>query len=538
MRKFLRAGLILVGCLLATAIVAAAPLPKADSKPGVTVAPARAEGDGPYPQLILRGVTVIDGTGAPAYGPADVVIEGNRIVTIESVGAPGLAIDASKRPRLKAGGREVDLTGSYVMPGIIDMHGHIGGAAQGVSAEYVYKLWMGNGITTVREPGCLNGVDWCLGEYGRSLSNAITAPRIFPYAVFGAGRDAPMTKPEEARQWVREMKAKGILGMKCFGYRPDVLEAAFDELKKQGMRSACHHSQTDVARVNVLTTARWGLTSMEHWYGLPEALFDDRTVQDYPPAYNYNNEADRFGQAGRLWAQAAQKGSEKYEAVIAELLKLDFTLDPTFTIYAASRDLMRARRADWHDEYTLPQLWDFYTPNRDHHGSFFFDWGTEEEIAWRANYTRWMSFVVDYKNRGGRVTVGSDSGFIYQLYGFGTIQELELLREAGFHPLEVIRSATLYGAQALGEGNQLGSVEPGKLADLLVLDENPLANLKVLYGMGHIRLGADGKTHRVGGVRYTIKDGIVFDAKKLLADVRQMVAQEKSRRGVTTLPQP
>ena len=74
---------------------------------------------------------------------------------------------------------------------------------------------------------------------------------------------------------MRDMKAKGAVGMKCFGYRPDVLEAAFDELKKQGMRSACHHAQLDVARVNVLTTARWGLTTMEHWYGLPEALFDD-----------------------------------------------------------------------------------------------------------------------------------------------------------------------------------------------------------------------------------------------------------------------
>ncbi len=81
---------------------------------------------------------------------------------------------------------------------------------------------------------------------------------------------------------MRDMKAKGALGMKCFGYRPDILEAAFDELKKQGMRSACHHAQLDVTRVNVLTTARWGLTTMEHWYGLPEALFDDRTVQDYP----------------------------------------------------------------------------------------------------------------------------------------------------------------------------------------------------------------------------------------------------------------
>lgn len=526
----------ILGCLLGLAIVTSPPLAAATAKPKVEPAPARHEGEGPYSQLILRNVTVINGTGAPAVGPADIVIEDNRIVQVMSVGAPGGVKQDPKRPRLAAGGREIDLRGHYAMPGLVDMHGHIGGEDQGVPAEYVYKLWMGHGITTIREPGCGNGIEWCASEERRSASNEITAPRIFPYAFFRP--DQPLTRPEEARRWVRDMKAKGAVGMKCFGYRPDVLEAAFDELKKQGMRSACHHAQLDVSRVNVLTTARWGLTTMEHWYGLPEALFDDRTVQDYPPAYNYNNEQDRFGQAGRLWKQAAHKGSDKYEAVIKELLALDFTLDPTFTIYLASRDLMRARRADWHEEYTLPALWDFYTPNRDNHGSFFFDWGTEEEIAWRDNYRLWMAFVNDYKNRGGRVTVGSDSGFIYQLYGFGTIQELELLREAGFHPLEVIRSATLSGAQALGAADRIGSVEPGKLADLAILDENPLANFKVLYGTGHIRLGEDGKARRVGGVKYTIKDGIIYDAKKLLADVRTMVADKKRERGITRLEQP
>jgi hypothetical protein len=523
---------------LASAAAAASTPPSESHSAGVKLAPARNEGDGPYSQLILRGVTVINGTGSPAFGPADVVIEGSRIVDVRSVGAPGSPIKPEDRPKLKAGGREMDLGGHYVMPGLIDLHGHIGGEEQGVPAEYVYKLWMGHGITTIRDPGCGNGIDWCVSEQHRSEKNQITAPRIFPYVFFGQGRDTPMTTTEQARQWVREMKAKGAVGMKCFGYRPDILEAAFDELKKQGMQSACHHAQLDVARVNVLTTARWGLTTMEHWYGLPEALFDDRTVQDYPAAYNYNNEADRFGQAGRLWAQAATKGSEKYEAVIKELLALDFTIDPTFTIYLAARDLMRARRADWHDEYTLPSLWDFYTPNRDNHGSFFFDWGTEDEVAWRANFRRWMDFVNDYKNRGGRVTVGSDSGFIYQLYGFGTIQELELLREAGFHPLEVIRSATLNGAEVLRADDRIGSVEPGKLADLAVLTENPLANLKTLYGTGHIQLDANGKLHRVGGVKYTIKDGIVYDAKQLLADVRTMVADDKAKRGITILPQP
>ena len=93
-----------------------------------------------------------------------------------------------------------------------------------------------------------------------------------------------------------------------------------------------------------------------------------------------------------------------------------------------------------------------------------------------------MTFINEYKNRGGRVTAGSDSGFIYQLYGFAYIRELELLREAGFHPLEVIRAATLNGAEALGAEKLIGSVEVGKMADFLIIEENPLENLKVLYG--------------------------------------------------------
>lgn len=503
----------------------------------IPVAPNRHEGEGPYTQLILRGVNVIDGTGAPAYGPADVVIEGNRIVNVVIVGSANSPIKEDGRPKLKSGGREINLFGKYVIPGLIDMHGHIGGEEQGTPAEYVYKLWLGHGITTIRDPGCGNGVDFCVSETARSAANKSTAPRIYPYVFFGMGRDTPFTTPEQARQWVREMKAKGAVGIKCFGYRPDILQAALDEVKKQGMRSTCHHAQTDVARVNVLTTARWGLNSMEHWYGLPEALFVDQTVQQYPADYNYMNEAQRFGQAGRLWAQAAEPGSDKWNAVRDELIAMDFTIDPTFTIYLASRDFMRARRADWHDEYTLPSLWNFFEPNRDNHGSFFYDWGTEDEVAWRKNYQLWMAFINDYKNHGGRVTVGSDSGYIYQIYGFGTIQEMELLREAGFHPLEVMRSATLYGAQALGASASIGSIEPGKLADLAVLSENPLANFKVLYGTGHIKLGEDGKPHRVGGVDYTIKDGIIYDAKALRADVRKMVADEKAKLGWKALPE-
>jgi imidazolonepropionase-like amidohydrolase len=138
-----------------------------------------------------------------------------------------------------------------------------------------------------------------------------------------------------------------------------------------------------------------------------------------------------------------------------------------------------------------------------------------------------MRFVNEYKNKGGRVTTGSDSGFIYQLYGFAYIRELELLREAGFHPLEVIRAATIKGAEALGMDKEIGSVEVGKLADFAIMEENPLANLKTLYGTGAIKVNDKNEVIRVGGVKYTVKDGIVYDAKKLLEDVKAIVKKAK-----------
>jgi len=172
-------------------------------------------------------------------------------------------------------------------------------------------------------------------------------------------------------------------------------------------------------------------------------------------------------------------------------------------------------------------LWEFYQPSRISHGSYWHFWGTEQEVAWKKNFNLWMNFINEYKNRGGRVTVGSDSGFIFQLYGFAYIRELELLREAGFHPIEVIMAATLNGAEALGMDDEIGSIEIGKKADLFIVEENPLENLKVLYGTGAIKLNDENDVERVGGVKYTIKDGIVYDSKLLLEDVRKMVKESK-----------
>ena len=141
-------------------------------------------GEGPFNQLIIRGVTLINGDGSPPRGPVDIVVEDNIIVKIQVVGYPGVAIDEKKRPKLKKGGKELEASGMYLLPGFIDMHGHIGGVAQGANSEYVFKLWMAHGVTTVREPSG-RSIDWTLDLKKKSDAHKIVAPRIFAYTGFG-----------------------------------------------------------------------------------------------------------------------------------------------------------------------------------------------------------------------------------------------------------------------------------------------------------------------------------------------------------------
>jgi len=502
----------------------------------------RNEGDGPYNRMILRGAYMIDGTGAPAQGPVDIVVENDRITDVRVVGTPNIAIDPDNRPVATDGTEEIDLSGMFILPGFVDTHLHLHTMEEGqkVPPEYVLKLWLAHGITSGRTVGSDN-TRWMIETARRSARNEITGPRMEVYPMFNTtslGLE-PANTPDEAREHIQLMKKLGATGVKFIGAPEDVLNAALDEAGKQGLNSTMHHAQIAVMHSNVLATSAAGLKSMEHWYGLPEAMFEDQLIQRYPADYIYQNEQDRFGEAGRLWQQSAKPGSEKWNSVMETLLERDFGMSPTFNAYVATRDVMRQARAKWHEEYTHPSLWNFYRPNRTLHASYWYYWTLEDEVSWKNNFRLWMQFINDYKNRGGRVTVGSDSGYTYNLYGFGYIEGLELLREAGFSPLEVIHSATLQGARQLWIADDVGSIEVGKKADFVVVGENPLQNLSVLRGTGVIRLNDDtDQPERVGGVVYTIKDGIVYDAKKLLRDVREIVQADKDRLGIPPGPMP
>ena len=110
--------------------------------------------------------------------------------------------------------------------------------------------------------------------------------------------------------------------------------------------------------------------------------------------------------------------------------------------------------------------------------------------------------------------------------------QVELLREAGFHPLEVIRSATLNGAEALKMEDEIGTVEVGKIADMILIETNPLENLKSLYGTGAIKLTEDNEVVRVGGVKYTISKEVVYDAKGLLKKSKKWLTKPRPKKAL------
>ncbi len=467
-------------------------------------------------RLIIRNAIVVDGNGTPASGPKDIVIEGGKIVEIVALDPVAVKSGEAKRP---AGGAEIDATGKYVLPGLINLHGHVQDERAGVPQplEYQFKLWLACGITTVRDVA--SDTRRTLALRAQSNEGKIIAPRLFVYARYDEP-PAPKTV-EEARARVRELKALGADGLKFFGIDRDLMAAAWDEAHKQGLRIA-HH--TAVAETNAWDDIKYGTTSIEHWYGIPDAALAG--VQNFPPSYNYNDEVDRFRYAGHLWREA---DPERLSKVLDAMVEAHVAWDPTLDIYEASRDLQRAQTQPWFADYLHPALEAYFRPDPANHGSYFLGWTSTDEAYWKENYRIWMAAVKEFGARGGLIGAGEDAGFIYQMYGFGLLRELELHQEAGFHPLQVIQHATGNNAKILGQESRLGRVREGYVADLIVVNGNPLENLKILYPTG-VDVVRDGRTIHTGGVEWTIKDGIPYHAPTLFAEVKELVAKARAER--------
>lgn len=479
---------------------------------------------GPYERLVIRGATLIDGTGSPPVGPVDIVIEGGRITDVRRV----TALDLARGTERASGDRVIDAEGKWVMPGIIDAHTHVGHGDE-LPADYIPKLWLGHGVTTVRTFVSSEDDPAVAISEAQERGEATVAPRI-RLSRFWRGDDPRLWSPEDAPQVVREWKQAGYEGVKISGkpgLLPDVFRAIAEETEARDMGLAVHIGQDGVVPMDAVAVASAGASTIEHHYGYAESTFEDRTVQDLAADYDYGDELDRFRATARVWDEAEM--DRLYGSVTDTLLALSrqgrFTMVPTFSVYEDQTDLARARNLPWIEDYAHPALVEGWTPSRETHGSFYFEWTSRDEAAWGRMFLKWLPWVNEFKNRGGHVALGSDAGTFYHLYGFGTIREMELMERAGFHPLEVVRSATMESARAVGLAGETGVVRVGNEADLLVLDHNPLDDLKVLYGHGALRTDPDGGARRIHGLRYTISDGRVFDARAQLEDVREMVEE-------------
>jgi len=470
-------------------------------------------------RLIIRNALVIDGMGTPASGPYDIVIDNNRISQIVPSGGDAIQNAIGARNNRPSGGVEIDAKGKYVLPGFVNTHAHVqderGGTPQ--EQEYELKIWLAAGITSVRDVGSDSRKTIPMRD--RINAGQMEGPRIFHYPMFNMP-PVPNT-PAEARAKVQALKAMGADGIKILGTKRDVMEAMLDEAHKVGLRVA-HHSA--VEETNAWDDIRFGTTSIEHWYGIPDAAIPDG-VQSFPPEFNYSDEVHRFRYAGRLWREADQG---KLKDVLAGMVKANVAWVPTLNIYEASRDLQRAQTTPWYADYLHPTLEEYFKPNPLNHGSYFIGWTSIDEAFWKENYQLWFRALRDFDRMGGTIAVGDDAGFIYQMYGWGFIRSLELHQEAGFPALKILQQATSNGAKVLGKDNEFGRVRPGWLADLIIVNGNPLENLKVLYPTGTDAV-RDGKIVRTGGVEWTIRDGFTYHGPTLLREVREIVQRARGR---------
>jgi len=501
---------------------------------GTTKRPAaRAQAPSPAPahatavrRLLIRNAMVIYGNARPAFGPVDILVQDGLIARVGRTPANAPPPDAV-----------IDATGKYVMPGIVNTHMHLQDERGGVPQPFQYEmnLYLAAGATTVRDVGS----DFAKAKKWRadSAAHTLVAPRILIYTSDWRSQG---DSPQAVREGVRRVKAEGADGLKLFGMDRDVMATVLDEARKLGMRSATHMA---VEETTARDFAELGGTSIEHFYGIADAALDG--IQNFPPDHNASNEVHRFGRAGELYIQP-NLSRQKLSAVLDLMVQKAVSWCPTLSIYVAGRDVIREQNLPWYRDYLHPTMEEYWKPDLQHHGSFFLGWTNTQEVRWKKDYQVWMEALREFGLKGGNITVGDDAGFIYSLYGFGQIHELELMEEAGFQPLEVIRHATVNGAKLIGMEDRLGRVRVGYVADLLVVNGNPLENLRVLNPYGTDILTYNGKpidnytnispgdpnakiTHG-GGIEWTIKDGIPYHVPTLMKDVKDMVAKARAGR--------
>ncbi|WP_192809988.1 amidohydrolase family protein [Actinomadura rudentiformis] len=418
--------------------------------------------------IALTGVTVVDATGRPPRRDMTVLVRGQRIA---GLGRRGTVT-------IPAGARVLDLPGRFVIPGLCDAHVH------SVPDERISPpLHLVNGITTVRE---MSGSPLLHQWRERTRHGELLGPRsvIASRIVDGAptiGDPAVFTEvatADQARAAVRQARREGADFVKVYSRLPrDLHRVIADEARRCGIPFAGHCS--DAVALTAASAA--GQRSIEHLYGI---WYDTSTRE---PELRARIAAMRIERGDYLhwmrethhleWDAATSYNPRKAARVFATLARNRTRMVPTLTVYQV---LDRPEEVDPNDErlrYVPAAVAEGWRWALDH---VIRAGRTPQEIAQhRALLDRRQMLVGAMADAGVPIVAGTDAGDVpFQVPGFALHDELAALVRAGLSPVRALRAATIEAARLLGLDHLLGTVEVGKLADLAVLDADPLADIR------------------------------------------------------------
>ena len=404
--------------------------------------------------LALVGATLIDGTGGAPLPDAAIVVRRGKV---ESVGTRA-GFELPKRTS------EVDVSGRWIIPGLIDAHAHAAQAGSWAPARYL--AW---GVTAVRDVhGDLNVV---MAFRRRANSEHGASPRVYAAGAMIDG--LPTTYPDaigvngenDARKAVDHLVSSGADFIKVYTHIDvPLLRAIIDEARTFNLSVAAHLGMADA-----VTAAKAGVSSIEHMTGVPEAISRERSsliaahYRGFFPGWTTFERSWADLDPGALTQLAARLAQEKITLVPTLILHetLSRLNDPALLRDSALRDVPPGPKEDWDVPGMISRS----------------GWTENDFAAFRRSRSKQDLFVRAFSAAGGRIATGTDAPNQLLVPGYSEHRELELLVGAGLTTREALRAATRNAAVLLGV-DSLGLLAPGKVADLVVLTKDPLADIR------------------------------------------------------------
>ena len=415
------------------------------------------------------GGTVISGTGRDPIPDAVVLISNDRIVNVFRRGEFGVPEDS----------RVVDISGKTVIPGLIDCHVHVGILVDGKvlpvedpmeATDRYMRQFIEYGVTTVRDTG---GTDPKMRELFRR--GRPEWPRWF-----GAGRVLdgdpwrtiallqPVADAAAAREAVPRLIDEGADFLKVYiELKPEVLRVIVDEAHARGAWVTAHVGH----RVTVEEAVRMGVDSLEHVRVGPELVpeADRKAFQGLP---------ERHWDAVVSWAswRFVDPASEQAGRLIDLMAERGVIITPTLVL---SQSILRADEPEVLDPPGLDKLpQSEWLREEWARTAVPFDYTEDDFRQGKVELARQMEFIGRARRAGIKITAGTDVIMPYVVPGAGLHEELRLLVESGLTPMEALVAATGQAAELIGQQNILGTVEKGKLADMVVLDADPIQDIR------------------------------------------------------------